>query len=118
MKIAVTGMASLEGAAYDAPMTSTYLFISFDARPEAARDFAALLDQVRQQLPNVPGCRGARVFAHAEMPQRFCVLEEWDSTASHQAHIDRVVASGEWEHIRAHLSVDPTSFYLHDTHSG
>jgi quinol monooxygenase YgiN len=99
-------------------MTSTYLFISFEARPEAARDFAALLGHVREHLPSIPGCRGVRVFSHAEHAQRFCVLEEWDSAASHQAHISRVVASGEWERIRAYLSVDPTSFYLHDSPSG
>lgn len=108
------GMASREGAAYDAGMTSTYLFISFEARPEAACDFATLLGQVQAQLPSVPGCRGVRVFAHAEHAQRFSVLEEWDCAASHQAHIGRVIASGEWERIRAHLSADPTSAYLHD----
>ena len=109
-------MALLEGIAYDARMTSTYLFISFEARPEATRDFAALLDQVRQELPRIPGCRAVRVFAHAEHAQRFSVFEEWDSAASHQAHISHVVASGEWERIRAYLSADPTSFYLHDSH--
>jgi quinol monooxygenase YgiN len=98
-----------------AAMTSTYLFISFEARPEATHDFATLLDQVRQELPSIPGCRGVRVFTHAEHAQRFSVLEEWDCAASHQAHINQVVASGEWERIRTHLSVDPTSFFLRDS---
>jgi len=93
-------------------MTSTYLFISFETRPEAALDFAALLGHVREQLPRIPGCRGVRVFAHDGHAQRFSVLEEWDCVASHQVHIGQVVASGEWERIRAHLSVDPTSCYL------
>lgn len=113
-KIAAPGMSSNDTAAYDVCMTSTHLFITFDARPEAATDFAALLQQVRKALPTVPGCRGVRVFAHANDPHRFSLLEEWDSVSSHQSHIETVVASGEWSRIRAFLSTDPVSFYLHE----
>lgn len=113
-KIAAPGMSSNDAVAYDVCMTSTHLFITFDARPEAATDFAAFLQQVREALPTVSGCRGVRVFSHADDLHRFSLLEEWDSVSSHQSHIEMVMVSGEWSRIRAFLSTDPVSFYLHE----
>jgi quinol monooxygenase YgiN len=92
-------------------MKTIHLLISFQARTEAAADFAALLQQVKQDLPQVRGCRGVRVFRH-ENPCTHTLLEEWDSRAEHQSHIERVVASGDWARIRAHLAADPVSHYV------
>jgi len=102
-------MATGAIAPYRGGMNSTHLLITFQARPEAASDFTALLQRVKHELPQVSGCRGVRVFADSSDPCVFTLLEEWESSARHQAHIERVVASGEWARIRAHLAADPVS---------
>jgi quinol monooxygenase YgiN len=93
-------------------MNSISLFITFDTRPEATHDFAAVLQHIRTTLPAAPGCEGVRVFTHPEQPDRFSLLERWRSVEAHRAHVDRLVASGEWQAMRAHLASEPTSFYL------
>lgn len=93
-------------------MNSTHLLITLRTRPEATSDFATLLQRVKHDLPQVSGCRGVRVFADHDDPCVFTLLEEWESIARHQAHIEHMVASGEWARIRAHLAADPVSRYL------
>jgi quinol monooxygenase YgiN len=44
----------------------------------------------------------------------FTLVETWESEGAHRAHIERVVQSGGWEHIRAHLVSDPLSSYLRE----
>lgn len=95
-------------------MSGIQVIITFETLPEASSAFAALLDQVQQELPRVRGCRGVRVFAATDNACVFTLLEHWDSEAAHQAHIATVVASGAWERIAAHLARDPVSHYYRE----
>lgn len=93
-------------------MNTIQLLITFQAKPEAAADFAAMLAEVKKTLPSVHGCRSVRLFAGHQDACLFSLLEEWESVALHQTHIERVVSSGEWARIRAQLAADPVSHYV------
>ncbi len=92
-------------------MNGIHVIVTFHTKPDWASRFSALLEQVRQDLPQVSGCRGVRVFAGGDDPCLFTLVEEWESAAAHQAHIGRVVASGAWDGIAAHLAAEPLSNY-------
>ncbi|MES2584819.1 MAG: antibiotic biosynthesis monooxygenase family protein [Pseudomonadota bacterium] len=92
-------------------MHSTQIIITFEAKPESAAPFAALLEQVKRDLPTVPGCRSVRLFAASTNPCIFTLLEDWESQAQHQRHIDHAVSSGGWATLAAHLAKDPVSHY-------
>jgi quinol monooxygenase YgiN len=92
-------------------MHPTQVIITFEAKPESATAFAAMLEQAKRDLPTVPGCRSARLFAATENPCIFTLLEQWDSAAQHKSHIDKVVSSGAWAVLAAHLAKEPVSHY-------
>ena len=92
-------------------MHSTQIIITFETKPELAAAFAALLEQVKRDLPAVPGCQSVRLFAATGNPCLFTLLEHWDSASQHQSHIDTVVSSGAWATLAAHLAKDPVSHY-------
>lgn len=92
-------------------MHSTHIIITFETKPESAAPFAALLEQVKRELPTVPGCRSVRLFAATGKPCVFTLLEDWDSASQHQRHIDQVVSSGAWANLAAHLAKEPVSHY-------
>lgn len=92
-------------------MHSTQIIITFETKPESAAPFAALLEQVKRDLPTVSGCRSVRVFSATAHPCIFTLLEDWDSESQHQRHIDTVVSSGAWATLAAHLAKDPVSHY-------
>lgn len=89
---------------------SINVIITFEAKPECAGDLAALLTQARQNLPAVPGCRAARLFATID-GHTFTMVEDWDNAGAHRAHLDAVVASGVWDMIAALLAQPPVSRY-------
>jgi quinol monooxygenase YgiN len=93
----------------------THLIITFTARPEQRAAFAELLAKVQEQLPQIPGCKSVRTFNSAGDPCVFTLLETWESEELHQAHIERVVSSGAWNHIASHLAREPVSGYYTET---
>lgn len=93
-------------------MNGIKVIITFETKPDSSSQFSTLLEHVKLDLPNVNGCRAVRLFAASDNPCIFTLLEEWDSESMHKAHIERVVSSGAWERIAAHLSKDPVSHYF------
>lgn len=88
------------------------LIITFETKPDAVTAFTTLLEQVRQDLPKVAGCKGVRVFLGKDNPRVFTLVEDWESESAHKAHINQVIASGAWEkHIAIHLTKPPVSYY-------
>jgi quinol monooxygenase YgiN len=87
------------------------VIISFNVKPDAVESFKKILVGVKHDLPCVPGCTGVQVFGHAEDPCAFTLVESWQSVEAHKEHIYRVVSSGEWSSIAAHLDREPTSGY-------
>jgi quinol monooxygenase YgiN len=92
-------------------MQSTQIIITFETKPESAAPFKAMLEQVKRDLPTVPGCRSVRLFTATGDPCIFTLLEDWNSEAQHQRHIEQVVSSGAWATLAAHLAKEPVSHY-------
>jgi quinol monooxygenase YgiN len=95
-------------------MRGTKVIITFEAKPDSATSLGAMLRQAKQDLPQVEGCNGARLLAAEDNPCVFTLVEEWESKSAHQAHIDRVVASGAWTQIASHLASEPISHYVNE----
>lgn len=91
---------------------TTYLIVSFVAKYERLADFHALLERVKVELPNVPGCQGLDVYQAAEHPTHFTLVEAWTSPAQHQAHVENMQRSGGWEILTGHLAADPVYSYF------
>lgn len=90
---------------------TTHVIITFETKPESAAPFGQLLAQAARDLPSVPGCRAARLFAANTNPCVWTLLEDWESEAQHRHHIDTVVASGGWATLAAHLAKEPICHY-------
>ena len=95
-------------------MPGTKVIITFEAKPESSASLGAMLMQAKHDLPQVDGCNGARLFAAEDNPCVFTLVEDWESRSAHQAHIDRVVASGAWAQIASHLTGEPMSQYFNE----
>lgn len=95
-------------------MNTIKVIITFETKPESSTQFAALLKQISHDLPKVSGCQGIRIFETNNQPHLFTLLEDWDSVAAHQIHIDKVVSSGAWANIAVHLAKDPVSHYCNE----
>ena len=93
---------------------SIHLIITFEASSEKLASFRQILQQVKADLPGVPGCRAVRIFNSTTNERVFTLVETWDSESAHRAHIERVIRSGAWERIRGHLVSDPLSSYLRE----
>jgi quinol monooxygenase YgiN len=92
--------------------SSVNVIITFETKPDAVAAFAALLEQVKKDLPKVKGCKGVRAFFGKDNPRIFTLVEEWETEQSHKTHIDQVIASGAWEkNIAIHLAKPPVSYY-------
>jgi len=87
------------------------VIITFEAKPEGAAAFAELMSQVKQSLPLADGCRGVQLFGHGDNACGFTLVESWQSTSHHQAHIAGAVASGAWDALAAQLACAPVSRY-------
>jgi len=90
------------------------LIITFEAKPERASAFAELMQQVKQSLPSVDGCRGVRLFGHGDNACAFTLVESWESRRHHQAHIAGVVSSGAWDAMAAELAREPVSCHCNE----
>ena len=93
---------------------SIHLIITFEATAEKLASFQQILQQVKADLPGVPGCQAVRIFNSTSNERVFTLVETWDCESAHRAHIESVVRSGAWERIRGHLVGDPLSNYLRE----
>jgi quinol monooxygenase YgiN len=91
-----------------------HLIVTFEASAEKLPAFRQILQQVKAELPQVPGCKAVRIFKSTTNERVFTLVETWESESAHRAHIERVIQTGAWEHIRAHLVTDPLSSYLRE----
>ena len=94
-------------------MSQIRFIITFKTTVSAAAAFRTLLDGVARDLPAVPGCHGVEIFRATDDDCTFTLIERWESIESHKAHISRLVESGAWNGIAAHLAQAPQSQYFH-----
>lgn len=105
------------GAAAETNATATEVerkmnvIISFDVKSGNEEKFQQVLASVKESLPQVSGCHDVEIFSDESDSSKFTLVETWDSKEAHQAHISKVVESGDWAAIEALLEAQPSSSY-------
>jgi len=92
---------------------SVKLIITFKIKKEKLASFLNIIKDVKINLPKVDGCQGVIALQSEDDKYTITLLETWENTEKHKAHITHVVDSGAWEKIASHLSEDPVSGYYH-----
>lgn len=87
------------------------LIIRFNVKQEKLLSFRNIMDDVKTQLAKIPGCNSVNIFNDTENIAEFVLIEDWDSKEEHAAHVQNLIASGQWQLIAEHLASDPTSSY-------
>lgn len=87
------------------------LIITFEIKKEKLEGFLNLLEDVKIKLPEIEGCNEVKIFQKKEKQHHITLVESWESKKIHQAHIQTVVDSGDWEFIASHLVTSPISDY-------
>ena len=105
----VVQMATGQRGADDA--AQAHLIIRFEAKQDRLTEFAAVMRDVERDMAAERGFVSATVYRHADDPRVFTLVEVWQSRALHEAHFERIVASGAWDNILAMLRADPAMGY-------
>ncbi|WP_109356629.1 putative quinol monooxygenase [Sphingorhabdus sp. EL138] len=92
----------------EAPVT---LIINFEASNEGLKEFSEIMAGVSEAMASEPGFVSAIVYRNVETPNVFVLQEVWASKELHGEHYDRIVASGDWGHIKSLLKVEPVMGY-------
>ena len=94
-------------------MTKTHIVaVTFKPKSEHLTAFTEAMQSVKNELPSVDGCEGVRVMTRHDDPAVFMLIEDWESADKHEAHINNLVASGEWAGLEKMLAEQPTSVIL------
>lgn len=76
-----------------------HLVIQFEAKGEYLPEFLNIIENIEIDMANEPGFQSAVVYQDIDDPNRFTLIEAWQSRDAHAAHFDRIVASGDWKYI-------------------
>ena len=96
---------------YHSAMAVSFI-IHYRTKPALTEGFAEALPSVARELRAVEGCEEFRVFRSEVEPDRFTLVERWASKALHDAHMERVKASGRWQQLLDQLAEPPTAGYF------
>lgn len=80
--------------------------------PAQLETFHTAMEGVQASLPQVPGCEGVRVLRTEGPTPHYILVEDWQSQPLHQAHLDALLASGDWANLEGMLSQAPQSWIL------
>ena len=86
--------------------------VTFKPKSDQQTAFETVLQSVKTELPKVEGCLGVRVLKHQNDPSTFLLIEDWKTAELHNAHITRLIESGEWAALEQMLSEPPSSNVL------
>ncbi len=92
----------------EAPVT---LIINFEATDGGLTEFSEIMAGVSEAMASEPGFISAIVYRNVERPNAFVLQEVWASKELHGEHYDRIVESGDWDHIKSLLKVEPVMGY-------
>jgi len=56
----------------------------FEAKRKFVEQLHAFMEDVVDKVKTQPGCRSVRLLRSTENPERFAVVEEWESIEHHQ----------------------------------
>lgn len=88
------------------------VIINFDVKPGNIEVFRGIMDNVKTNLPNVTGCETVSIYADQNNPEKFTLIETWETKEAHQNHITSIVESGGWSEILSNLKTEPSSSYF------
>lgn len=92
---------------------ATQFLITFVVKPSRTSDFKAMLATLKTGLPKIDGCQAVRIFQQEDAAQNtYTLLETWDNSALHQAHVARLQAAGDWAVIEEMLSEPANGVYM------
>jgi quinol monooxygenase YgiN len=69
--------------------------VTLEVKPGMTGEFLRTLQRPLELTQAHPNCRRAELYASQADPNRYVLLEEWDTIAAHQAHFQGLVAAGE-----------------------
>ena len=75
-------------------------------------EFDEIMRDVPDNMVTEPGFISARVYVNSDDPNSYVLTEVWASRQLHTAHFDRIVASGDWAHIKSLVRNDPVPTYF------
>ena len=87
------------------------LIINFEASDAGHVEFDAIMAGVSDAMASEPGFVSAVVYQNIDDPKRYVLQEVWTTKELHGAHYDRIVASGDWAHIKSLLTTEPVMGY-------
>jgi quinol monooxygenase YgiN len=90
---------------------ATHLIIVFHVAEDRLQDFLPIMTGINEGMASEEGFQSAVVYRDADNPLSFTLIETWESRALHEAHYDRIVASGDWENIKGMLTETPVLRY-------
>lgn len=95
-------------------MAPIRVIVHFNVKSEEKNTFRIILNNLKHDLPKVNGCNGLVIYEDHTNPQKFTLIESWDTVDAHKQHIENLIASGSWAGIAALLNGDLSSNYLKD----
>jgi quinol monooxygenase YgiN len=90
------------------------LIINFEATDAGLAEFDEIMLGVPEGMRAEPGFISAKIYRNIESPSSYVLTEVWASQTLHEEHFDRIVASGDWEHINSLLKSAPKMGYYSD----
>ncbi|MFY0679369.1 MAG: antibiotic biosynthesis monooxygenase [Thalassovita sp.] len=88
------------------------VMVTLQPQPKHRSAFADVMHAVQKDLPSVEGCIDVRILTQQDSPDTFILIEDWTSADLHSAHIDRLVAAGDWANLEQMLAQAPSTVVL------
>lgn len=96
----------------DAPANEEVtLIINFEASDAGLAEFSAIMDGVAGAMQTEVGFVSAKVYRNVDTPNKFVLVEVWESKALHEAHYKHINETGDWAHIKSLLTREPLMGY-------
>ena len=99
-------------AVADAPANDAVtLIINFEASDAGLAEFSAIMDGVAGAMQTEAGFVSAKVYRNVDTPNKFVLVEVWETKALHEAHYKHINETGDWAHIKSLLTGEPLMGY-------
>jgi len=91
---------------------SVIFIIHFDVKKEKQNVFSNMMCSVKTELPLVEGCVEVNIFQNIAQPQRYTLVEKWETKKLHEQHVSHLIKTGMWDQISALIEKEPHSDYF------
>ncbi len=87
------------------------LIINFEASDSGLAEFSAIMDGVESAMQTEAGFVLAKVDRNFDTPNKFVLVEVWETKELHAAHSAHINETGDWAHIKSPLTSEPLMGY-------